>query len=98
MEYPEYITHIQSIVSEYMPNESELTRPLADELGARLLALDVINPNAGKTGYHQTVVVYREHRTWVPITVFFQTASTGQIQYVRIHAPKFVAEYGEETF
>jgi len=96
MEYPQYVTHIQSILSSFMPGESELTREKADELGSHLLALDVVNPNERKRGHHQTVAVYREQGTWSPVTIHWQTDDAGRIRYVRIHAPKFVKEYGEE--
>jgi len=101
MEYPDYITAIQTIVGEYMPNEQELTAEKADELGARLLSLDLINPQEKKTGYHQTVCVYRDRTgfgggSWVPVTVFFKTNEEGRIVYSRFHTSKFIKEYGQE--
>ncbi len=100
MEYPDYITAIQTIVGEYMPNESALTAEKADELGARLLSLDLINPNQDKKGYHQTVVVYRDQAlfggSWVPVTVVFKTNEEGKIIYTRFHTSKFIKEYGQE--
>jgi hypothetical protein len=93
--YPEYITAIQSIVGEYMPNESILTPEAADQLGERLLNLDMVNPHVAKRGHHQTVLVSREHNTWVPVTVHFRTNGEGRIDYVRIHTNRFIKEYGQ---
>jgi hypothetical protein len=95
MTYPDYITEIQTIASEYMPNEQVLSPENTDELAARLLSLDLTNPTPG-TAYHQTVLVYRDRNVWVPITVFFKTNAEGRIQYVRVHTSKFVREYGQE--
>lgn len=98
MEYPDYITAIQTIAYEYIPNEEPLTKEGADQLGARLLSLDLINPNPRKAGYHQTVMCYREKGAWIPVTIHFQTREDGTIRYARIHAPNFIKEYGEEAF
>ncbi|MGZ4032444.1 MAG: hypothetical protein ACXVP2_09840 [Tumebacillaceae bacterium] len=95
MTYPEYITEIQTIAGEYMPNEQALTPEKTDELGTRLLSLDLLNPQL-ENSYHQTVLVYRDRNVWVPITVFFKTNAEGRIQYVRVHTSKFVKEYGVE--
>ena len=98
MEYPEYLTAIQTIAYEYIPNEQPLTREASDELGARLLSLELVNPNQRKVGYHQTVMCYRDKGTWTPVTIHFQTSEDGTIRYARVHAPSFVKEYGEEKY
>ena len=92
--YPDYITAIQSIVGEYMPNETILTAEASDQLGERLLEHDLLNPNEPKRGHHQTVLVYREKGQWVPVTVHFRTNDAGRIDYVRIHTNRFIKEYG----
>lgn len=96
MNYPDYITEIQTVASEYMPNEQVLTPENTDALGERLLALDLINPNEPKNGYHQTVLVYRDRNVWVPVTIFFKTGEDGRIRYVRVHTTKYIREYGQE--
>jgi hypothetical protein len=98
MQYPDYITHIQSILTEYMPNETPLTAENADLLGARLLNSDLVNPSPVKKGHHQTVAVYRDAGTWTPVTLHWQTDAEGRIRYVRIHTPRFIKEYGQERF
>ncbi|HEU4964556.1 MAG TPA: hypothetical protein VFV52_11990 [Bacilli bacterium] len=96
MDYPEYITAIQTIAQEYMPNETFLTSDKANELADRLLQLDLLNPNEGKKGHHQTVLVYRENRQWIPVTIHWSTNEQGRIHYVRIHTNKYINEYGEQ--
>jgi hypothetical protein len=97
MGYSEYVKHVQTIVSEYMPNEQVLTKEKADELAERLLKMETVNPGEPKKGYHQTVVVYREQGTWVPVTVHWKTDENGRVQYVRMHSSMFVREYGQES-
>ncbi|MBL0386751.1 hypothetical protein JJB07_08810 [Tumebacillus sp. ITR2] len=96
MNYQDYVTAIQTIAYEYIPNEQPLTREAADQLGARLLGLDIVNPIPTHTTRHQTVICYREKGNWVPVTIHFQTNDQGTIRYARMHAPSFVKEYGEE--
>ncbi|ASS76401.1 hypothetical protein CIG75_16530 [Tumebacillus algifaecis] len=98
MIYPEYLSAIQSILIEYMPNETVLTKENADEMGARLLASDIINPNLSKKGYHQTVAVFKDRGVWTPVTLHWQTEEEGRILYVRVHTPSFIKEYGKERF
>ncbi|MFD2171806.1 hypothetical protein [Tumebacillus lipolyticus] len=98
MTYPEYITSIQSILIEFMPDETPLTAEKADQLGERLLSSDQINPNAVKKGFHQTVAVFRDRGTWTPITLHWQTSEEGRIQYARVHTPAFIKEFGQERF
>ncbi|KEO82872.1 hypothetical protein [Tumebacillus flagellatus] len=99
MDYQDYLTAIQTIAYEYIPNEQPLTREAADQLGARLLGLtEPLNPLPKHTTRHQTVICYREKGNWVPVTIHFQTTPEGTVRYARIHAPSFIKEYGEEQF
>lgn len=98
MNYPEYLTAIQSILIEYMPNETVLTAEYADLMGARLLETDIQNPNNSKKGYHQTVAVFKDRGVWTPVTLHWQTNEEGRIQYARVHTPSFIKEYGQERF
>jgi ABC-type Fe3+-hydroxamate transport system substrate-binding protein len=99
MTYNEYITSIQTIVGEYMPNETILTVEQADKLAARLLEQqELINPQIPKKGHHQTVLVYRDQNNWIPVTTHWQTNAEGLINYVRIHTNRYIREYGEESF
>lgn len=93
--YPDYITAVQTIVGEYMPNETILTKEAADQLGERLLTEELVNPHEHKRGHHQTVLVSREKGQWIPVTVHFRTDDTGRIDYVRIHTNRFIKEYGQ---
>jgi hypothetical protein len=96
LSYPEYITAIQSILGEYMPNEQVLTAEAADRLGERLLKkLDLLNPGEPKAGHHQTVMVSRQNNQWIPVTLHFRTDAEGRINYVRIHTNRFIREYGQ---
>lgn len=97
MEYPDYITAIQTIAQEYMPGESYLTPDKAAELAERLLRLDLVNPNQHKKGHHQTVLVFRESGQWIPVTFHWSTDDAGRIRYVRIHTNKYINEYGQHV-
>jgi hypothetical protein len=95
LSYPEYITAVQTILGEYMPNEQVLTAEAADQLGERLLSLDLLNPDAANAGHHQTVLVSRQNNQWIPVTLHFRTDSEGRINYARIHTNRFIREYGQ---
>lgn len=89
---------MQQLFTELIPDETTLTQDTLIQAADHILKKDFqVQSETGTRRYLQTVRVVREQRVWVPVTLHYQIAENGVVDYIRIHAPRFIIERKKDS-